>query len=151
MLRSLLAAGAAAWIALLPASGGAGADPILSAGNSVYIKSASITPADAGEAAVIHFLLVNDGPARVHLRALSLPTAERVRLMGRVAADTVRDLGSIGIDEDEVLDLTGPHLRYETSPLTRPLVPGEQIEVTFDFVDWRVTLPVQVQPAAAGF
>lgn len=149
-IRHLLAASAAALIAAIPLPSGAGAESAFDAGNSVIIKSATMTSAQPGEKAYIHFVLVNEGAARIHLIELQTPVADHVYLMGRVAPDEMRDLGSIGVGPEEVLDATSPHLRYETAPVARALVPGERVNVTFDFVDWTVTVPIQVQAAMSG-
>lgn len=138
----------AAWATLVSAALGANAmqgDRSFQVGNGVTVQMATVTAAQLGERAIIRFIVVNDGPAQIHLANVTGTIADDIRLMALVATCEVRDIGSIGIGDGETLDLTTGQLWYEAASVRRALSDGETIEVTLNFVDWTAVVPVQVR------
>jgi copper(I)-binding protein len=118
--------------------------------NVVKVVEATATPAHVGGRTIIHFKIVNDGPARIYLAGIATPVAGMPRLMARVSATEAVDIGSIGIGPEETLDATSANLWYEITPLRRDLVCGDTFPVTFEFGDGRLTVPVQVHGGPEG-
>lgn len=126
------------------------ADATVEIGSTVRIDSGTATPARLGQATTIRFVVFNDSATRLHLAGLSTPAAESVYLIARTGPNETKEIGSIGVPADEVLDLTTSHLWYEAYPVNRPLLPGDTIEVTLDFVSWKITVPIHVHADGAG-
>lgn len=120
------------------------ADQPIDLGSAVTIEEGTATPSLRGGKTRIRFVIVNDGPSRLRLIGMTSPVAETVRLLGRTGTDEVTGMDSIGVSSGERLELTTSHLWYEAYPVARDLVPGDTFNITLDFVDAKLTVPVHV-------
>lgn len=111
---------------------------------SVYIDRATARPAPAGTCTDIRFQITNRSEQYIHLLGLKSDAVSTARLVGRIETDQTTTMESITIPAAETLDLTTTHLSFEVCGLKRPLVLGDEIEVTLDFVDWERTVLVHV-------
>lgn len=120
------------------------ADQPIDLGGAVTIEAGTATPSPRGGKTLIRFIIVNDGPSRLRLTGITSPIAPTTLLLGRTGADEVTAMDSIGVSSGERLALTTSHLWYEAYPVTRDLMPGDTFNITLDFVDAKLTIPVHV-------
>lgn len=131
-------------IPLLLLAARAAADEALPLAGALTIDAPFVAAAPAGRCTKVRFRIENETSQDLHLLGVRTDVSDVSRLVARVDPTASVTLESIGVGAGETLDLASSHLWYELCGLRRPLLSGDRIAITLDFVDGSVSVPFHV-------